>query len=234
MAAKLVALDAKPAQSGDAKSAVAVLLDPPCKTGSTPLHYACANGRLEVTQWLLEHGASLHPRESDGRTPICRARQKGHGDVVEWFEATTLQQVKEASTPAACIAALRRILKQTEAELAQEAARAAKAEAASAAAAAAAAAGGQEECGGDDDNNRGEEQEEEGVEFTFSKDQVVAACRERRRADENETAAASAVVWTREVGAELGTLIKVLNRCQRAELATTRQRRDTLRVFSGY
>ncbi|KAF9653934.1 hypothetical protein BDM02DRAFT_3158602 [Thelephora ganbajun] len=59
-------------------------------SGSTPLHFACANGHVNVVIILLQHGA--HPDRADkhGVTPEALARESGHENCAEtirrWIE----------------------------------------------------------------------------------------------------------------------------------------------------
>jgi len=59
-------------------------------SGSTPLHFACANGHVNVVIILLQHGA--HPDRADkhGVTPEALARESGHDNCAEtvrrWIE----------------------------------------------------------------------------------------------------------------------------------------------------
>ena len=49
--------------------------------GATPLHNAAYNGRLEVVQLLLRHGADKELKDSDGEKPVdivCRYGDKQH------------------------------------------------------------------------------------------------------------------------------------------------------------
>ncbi|RLN37863.1 hypothetical protein BBJ28_00000484 [Nothophytophthora sp. Chile5] len=49
----------------------------------TPLHWACATGRVEVAEFLLEHvHAKLNVQDDAGWTPLMSAASAGHGDVV--------------------------------------------------------------------------------------------------------------------------------------------------------
>ena len=59
-------------------------------SGSTPLHFACANGHINIVIILLQHGA--HPDRADkhGVTPEAVARESGHDNCAEiirrWIE----------------------------------------------------------------------------------------------------------------------------------------------------
>ncbi|RLN62209.1 hypothetical protein BBJ29_002354 [Phytophthora kernoviae] len=49
----------------------------------TPLHWACAIGRLEVAEFLLEHAkSSVNVQDDSGWTPLMSAASAGHGDIV--------------------------------------------------------------------------------------------------------------------------------------------------------
>jgi ankyrin repeat protein len=48
---------------------------------STPLHYACSQGFVEVAQTLVEHGADKNATSAKGFTPLTYAAQGGHVQV---------------------------------------------------------------------------------------------------------------------------------------------------------
>ncbi|KAG3121564.1 hypothetical protein PI124_g312 [Phytophthora idaei] len=49
----------------------------------TPLHWACATGRLDVAEFLLERGkAAVNVQDDAGWTPLMSAASTGHGDIV--------------------------------------------------------------------------------------------------------------------------------------------------------
>lgn len=49
----------------------------------TPLHAAVSNGRYEEAKILVERGADLSIRDSEGFTPLERARRSNSLDMVE-------------------------------------------------------------------------------------------------------------------------------------------------------
>ena len=49
--------------------------------GSTPLHWACRGGTVDVVKALLEAGADLHAKMNDGETPLHRAAESGYGKL---------------------------------------------------------------------------------------------------------------------------------------------------------
>eukprot|EP00612_Vaucheria_litorea_P000331 CAMPEP_0171451766 /NCGR_PEP_ID=MMETSP0945-20130129/137_1 /TAXON_ID=109269 /ORGANISM="Vaucheria litorea, Strain CCMP2940" /LENGTH=306 /DNA_ID=CAMNT_0011976287 /DNA_START=13 /DNA_END=933 /DNA_ORIENTATION=+ len=54
--------------------------------GSTPLHWACRGGKLDVAQWLVEEaGADPDLKNQDGRTPVFFACDGCHQSVIEWL-----------------------------------------------------------------------------------------------------------------------------------------------------
>lgn len=50
--------------------------------GSTPLHWAAAEGQLEVSAMLLAHGALVSAADWEGKTPLLTAVEGGHLGVV--------------------------------------------------------------------------------------------------------------------------------------------------------
>ncbi|KAJ8571323.1 hypothetical protein ON010_g5513 [Phytophthora cinnamomi] len=60
-----------------------VNLDTKDEDERTPLHWACATGRLDVAEFLLEHAkAAVNVQDDAGWTPLMSAASAGHGDVV--------------------------------------------------------------------------------------------------------------------------------------------------------
>ena len=51
----------------------------------TPLHFAVQVGELDICRLLLEHGADLASRNSDGFVPLHVASGRGHLNIVEEF-----------------------------------------------------------------------------------------------------------------------------------------------------
>ena len=50
--------------------------------GTTPLHIAAQNGRVDVVDVLLQNRADTNAKQIDGATPLCTAVRSGHFDVV--------------------------------------------------------------------------------------------------------------------------------------------------------
>lgn len=48
----------------------------------TPLHYACANGHLEIVKLLIENSAYIDAASPNGTTPIMMAARGGHAKTV--------------------------------------------------------------------------------------------------------------------------------------------------------
>ena len=53
--------------------------------GWTPLHYAIYGNRLDLAQFLVEHGAKLDLRAPNGRTALMLATQQAQLDTVRWL-----------------------------------------------------------------------------------------------------------------------------------------------------
>jgi hypothetical protein len=54
--------------------------------GSTPLHLAAAKGHIEAVKILLAHGALVDAKDENAKTPLERAREGNHDEVVECLE----------------------------------------------------------------------------------------------------------------------------------------------------
>ena len=59
------------------------------KSKFTALIIAASGGNVEIVRLLLEHGADTCLAESDGDTPLDRARQYGHSAVVALLEESS-------------------------------------------------------------------------------------------------------------------------------------------------
>ncbi|XP_019644336.1 PREDICTED: protein phosphatase 1 regulatory subunit 12A-like isoform X2 [Branchiostoma belcheri] len=55
--------------------------------GWTPLHVACANGRLEVVKVLHAMGCPINSRSADSQTPLHLAAMNGHPECCKWLLA---------------------------------------------------------------------------------------------------------------------------------------------------
>ena len=57
----------------------------------TPLHAACARGKLHTVQYLVQDAkADVEARDKYGCTPVVRAAANGHMNVVKWLTETPL------------------------------------------------------------------------------------------------------------------------------------------------
>ncbi|XP_075923722.1 E3 ubiquitin-protein ligase HECTD1 isoform X2 [Petromyzon marinus] len=54
---------------------------------SSSLHYAACFGRPQVAKTLLRHGANPDLRDEDGKTPLDKARERGHSEVVSILQS---------------------------------------------------------------------------------------------------------------------------------------------------
>jgi ankyrin repeat protein len=52
-------------------------------SGLTLLHCAADMGHVDMTKYLLDHGAQIHPRDDDGLTPLHLACIGGHIEVID-------------------------------------------------------------------------------------------------------------------------------------------------------
>jgi ankyrin repeat protein len=50
--------------------------------GLTPLHYAAAHGHEDIVRQLLKRGADIAAKNSDGKTPLMMAEERGHASLV--------------------------------------------------------------------------------------------------------------------------------------------------------
>lgn len=58
---------------------------------TSPLHGAAIFGQAHMAKWLLDHDANPYAKDYEGKTPLDRAQDNGHADVVAllqpYFEA---------------------------------------------------------------------------------------------------------------------------------------------------
>jgi len=59
--------------------------------GCMPLHYACANGRVEIVLALLVKGANFNAEDNDGYTHLLHARGEGHIEIAGMLRLATAQ-----------------------------------------------------------------------------------------------------------------------------------------------
>ena len=54
------------------------------KSGNTALHYACGhNWNPQVAKYLIEGGAEVNLKNSEKKTPLHKAAERGHTEVIE-------------------------------------------------------------------------------------------------------------------------------------------------------
>jgi len=51
--------------------------------GATPLHVAAKEGRVDVAESLIAHGADVHARDNIGKTPLDHAVANGNEGVAD-------------------------------------------------------------------------------------------------------------------------------------------------------
>ena len=68
-------------------------------TGSTPLHFAAANGHAPVVQILLTCGATPDKPDKNGLTPEALAEINGHTDVIHVLRVWEHLKLQEAASP---------------------------------------------------------------------------------------------------------------------------------------
>jgi ankyrin repeat protein len=56
------------------------------KNKNTPMHYAAGYGRVDLVELLIEHGASVTLRNTDGKSPVDVAKLNDQDDVVKALE----------------------------------------------------------------------------------------------------------------------------------------------------
>ena len=56
----------------------------------TALHFAAIGGRLEVTKFLVEHGAKVKATTYDGYTPYDKAVSWEKNEVIKYFKEKTM------------------------------------------------------------------------------------------------------------------------------------------------
>ncbi|WAR18044.1 PIA2-like protein [Mya arenaria] len=54
--------------------------------GCTPLHIACWRGDIDITKFLLSHGADVDAADGSGRTPVMYAVKRRHRHIVRLLE----------------------------------------------------------------------------------------------------------------------------------------------------
>ena len=54
--------------------------------GSTPLHWACLNGHVEIVGYLLDKGAKLSVCNKQGKTPFDEALLRNQKKVLDFLE----------------------------------------------------------------------------------------------------------------------------------------------------
>jgi len=67
--------------------------------GSSPLHYAAANGHTAVVRYLVEQGADTARGNERDLTPEQWARQNGHTETADYLSKTTEGKREQAQEP---------------------------------------------------------------------------------------------------------------------------------------
>ena len=61
--------------------------------GFSPMHYAVCSGNLEVVKFLHQNGGKIDVKDCKNRTPIGLAVERGHDDIVEYFNMIQLENL---------------------------------------------------------------------------------------------------------------------------------------------
>ena len=62
--------------------------------GRTALHLACANGKIEVVNYLVNKGVNLFAEDRMGDKPIDDAIRSEHGDVVVYLNDVLAKELE--------------------------------------------------------------------------------------------------------------------------------------------
>ena len=57
------------------------------------MHYAVCSGNLEVVKFLHQNGGKIDVKDCKNRTPIGLAVERGHDDIVEYFNMIQLENL---------------------------------------------------------------------------------------------------------------------------------------------
>jgi TonB family protein len=71
------------------------------ESGETALHLAARHGRTAAARLLLQAGADFGLRDAEERTPLYRAIERHHADVIEMLQATAVAKQKAPGSQAA-------------------------------------------------------------------------------------------------------------------------------------
>ena len=56
---------------------------------SAALHKAAQGGNIDITKFLVEHGANVKATNKKGQTPFDVASERGHEDVAQYLKVMT-------------------------------------------------------------------------------------------------------------------------------------------------
>jgi ankyrin repeat protein len=74
--------------SVDAQALVTLSDGTPHGSGSTPMHFAVANGRMDIVKFLVASKAKLGIKDNSGKTPLMLANDREFWDIALLLEET--------------------------------------------------------------------------------------------------------------------------------------------------
>ena len=78
-----------------------------CPKLAAGLHFACKKGFLEMTKFLVEHGAQIETRNNNNETPFFLSNRENHDQITKYLlekkREVDIRNPETASTNALCI-----------------------------------------------------------------------------------------------------------------------------------